>query len=170
MTQYIEARIARLEAIEYIKQLKARYLLACDQRDFDGLRSCFVTSGLVINYGFIGKFTSVEQFISTFSDMTQHAGHIDLHHGLAPQITLLDENQASGIWRLHFQLLHTEMQLMQIMGGVYEDKYRRVDSKWKIETTNFKILANTMLQKNNSGAFNVIEMGAVSGLSTEMVK
>ena len=39
----LEQRLARLEAIEDIGQLKARYLHACDRKDPDAVRACFVT-------------------------------------------------------------------------------------------------------------------------------
>ena len=34
-------RIRRLEDIEAIKQLKARWWFACDVRDIDGMRACY---------------------------------------------------------------------------------------------------------------------------------
>ena len=39
----LEARMSRLEAIEAIKNLKARYWYCCDHKDVEGVRSCEVT-------------------------------------------------------------------------------------------------------------------------------
>src|ERR1700746_557128 len=42
MTGNLEARIARLEALDEIRQLAAKYAVALDMRDFDSLANLFV--------------------------------------------------------------------------------------------------------------------------------
>ena len=37
----LEQRLSRLEAIEAIKQLKARYFHACDRKESAAVRDCF---------------------------------------------------------------------------------------------------------------------------------
>ena len=39
----LEQRIARLEALEAIRQLKHRYLNACDLKEVESIRDCFAT-------------------------------------------------------------------------------------------------------------------------------
>jgi hypothetical protein len=46
----LEVRIQKLEDIEAIKQLKARYWFACDQRDAQGIKDCFVDDKLLIDF------------------------------------------------------------------------------------------------------------------------
>ena len=163
----IEKRIQTLEDIEAIKKLKARYWFACDSRDAQEIKDCFVTEGLLIDFGFIGQFTDLDTFIKLFLEMTDKPSHIDLHHGLAPEIEIISEDCASGRWRMQFQLIETATQVAQFMGGYYEDTYRKEDGDWKIATTKYILTFNLMMQKDASDALKLIEMGAVPGLASQ---
>ena len=163
----LEIRIQILEDIEAIKQLKARYWFACDKRDAKGIENCFVREGLLIDFGFIGQFTDLDAFIKLFLEMTDKPSHIDLHHGLAPEINIQSNDTASGRWRMQFQLIETATQVAQFMGGYYEDTYRKMDGKWKIATTKYNLTFNLMMQKDASNALKLIEMGAIPGLASE---
>ncbi|NND82555.1 MAG: nuclear transport factor 2 family protein [Gammaproteobacteria bacterium] len=160
-------RIQRLEDIEAIKKLKARYWFACDRRDADAVKQCFVSDDLLIDFGFIGQFTDIDEFLELFMQMTNKPSHIDLHHGLAPEISIDGDDDASGRWRMQFQLIETETEVAQFMGGYYEDDYRRENGEWKIATTRYHLTFNLMLQKDAVGALKLIEMGAVPGLASE---
>ena len=50
----IEERLAALEQIEAIKALKHRYFRACDAKDPDTFRACFIADGADIDYGPLG--------------------------------------------------------------------------------------------------------------------
>lgn len=163
----LEQRIQILEDIEAIKQLKARYWFACDQRDAAAIKDTFVNNDLLIDFGFIGQFTDIDEFLELFLSMTDKPSHIDLHHGLAPEISIDSESQASGRWRMQFQLIETETQVAQFMGGYYEDEYRKENGDWKIATTKYNLTFNLMLQKDASDVMKLIEMGAVPGLASE---
>lgn len=166
MTSDLEKRIAALEDIEAIKQLKACYWFACDQRDADQIKNCFVSDGLFIDFGFIGQFTDINKFLALFLELTDKPSHIDLHHGLAPEISLIDDTHASGRWRMQFQLIETETQVVQFMGGYYLDTYRKQDDGWKIETTQYNLTFNVMMQKDSAGVLKLMDMGAVPGLAS----
>ena len=164
----LEQRIQTLEDIEAIKQLKARYWFACDRRDAHGIRDCFSTQDILIDFGFIGQFTDLEAFIELFLSMTDKPSHIDLHHGLAPEIEIIDPETAHGRWRMQFQLIETEAEVAQFMGGYYEDRYRKHDGEWKIATTKYTLTFNLMMQKSDADVFKLVEMGAVPGLASEV--
>ena len=164
----LEERIQRLEDTEAIKQLKARYWFACDRRDADGIRDCFTEENLLIDFGFIGQFTDIDEFLELFLSMTDKPSHIDLHHGLAPEIEILDVVTARARWRMQFQLIETETEVAQFMGGYYEDTYRKVGDQWKIETTKYTLTFNLMMQKGAADVFKLIEMGSVPGLASEV--
>jgi len=123
MNKSLEQRIETLEAVEAIKQLKMRYFYACDQRDATTVESCFARSDVFIDAGFIGQFSSGQDFADVFQAMTQSPHHLDQHYGIAPEITLTDPARASGRWRLHFQLMDSEKGVVQFMGGIYDDQY-----------------------------------------------
>lgn len=163
----LEVRIQKLEDIEAIKQLKARYWFACDQRDAQGIKDCFVDDKLLIDFGFIGQFTDINKFISLFLEMTDKPSHIDLHHGLAPEIEITNAVSAKGRWRMQFQLIETQTQVVQFMGGYYQDTYRKDEGGWKIETTEYTLTFNLMMQKDSADVIKLIEMGAIPGLASE---
>ena len=164
----LEQRIQTIEDIEAIKQLKARYWFACDQRNAIGIRDCFVAEDLHIDFGFIGQFRDIDEFISVFLEMTDKPSHIDLHHGLAPEISITGDEQATGRWRMQFQLIETKTEIAQFMGGYYEDVYRRESGVWKIAISRYTLTFNLMMQKDAAGIMNLIEMGARPGLASEM--
>ena len=57
----LEARIQRLEDIEAIKQLKAKYFHACDQKQLSEIESCFVSGEMLIDYAAVGIFKCREE-------------------------------------------------------------------------------------------------------------
>ncbi len=58
----LEQRLERLEALEAIRQLKHRYLNACDLKDVEAIRACFATGEVLIDYGPLGVFKDREPF------------------------------------------------------------------------------------------------------------
>ena len=50
----LEQRIARLEALEDIRQLKHRYLNACDLKQVEVIADCFAEGEVLIDYGPLG--------------------------------------------------------------------------------------------------------------------
>lgn len=51
----VEARLARLEAVEAIRRLKAHYFHCCDGKDPDGMAACFVSGAADIDYGVLDE-------------------------------------------------------------------------------------------------------------------
>ena len=68
----VEQRLAALEDIEAIKNLKHRYFRACDAKDADTLRSCFVAAGARLDYGPLGRFDDADQLAAVFRRIALH--------------------------------------------------------------------------------------------------
>lgn len=147
--------IERLVAIEEIKQLKARYFRGMDTKDWDLFRSVFVedvetdTSEAFTPLDCAGraieptrparapdpalKIAGIDAFMKA-----QHR-HLDgmstVHHGHMPEIEILSDTEATGIWAMEDKLRWPEgagpMRLMHGYGH-YREKYRKVDGKWRI--------------------------------------
>ena len=98
--QDLAQRIQRLEDIESIRQLKARYFHACDRKQIDAIRECFVEGPLLIDYGAIGRFSDREAFLAIYQEMACHAYVIDMHHGQNAQIEWQSNTDASAVWDL----------------------------------------------------------------------
>ena len=142
----LEQRIQELENIEEIKKLKARYFHACDRKQIDIIRDCFVEGSCIIDYGVIGTFKNREDFITLFSEKACEDSVIDMHHGQNPQITLINSTIAVALWDLYFFQINTEENTLTQLGGFYEDKFKKTDSGWCIEETKFTATSTLVSQ------------------------
>ncbi len=81
-------RLQRLEDIEAIRRLKARYFNACDRKEVEDIRACFVAGPVHIDYGVVGVFADREGLIKVFVDKGCHPHVVDLHHGQNAEIDI----------------------------------------------------------------------------------
>ena len=103
-TEALARRIARLEAIEDIKKLKARYWYSCDQKDVEAVRDCFAEGEVLIDYdGPVGKVNHRDQLYEVFANVGCQPNIVEIHHGGPPQIELSEDGEtATAIWGLGF--------------------------------------------------------------------
>lgn len=130
-------RVQRLEALHEIEQLKYRYLRACDRKDPDAFRDCFVKQGADIDYGVIGKFNDREPLVQVFMQVARaKVGGSwlvhDVHHGKHPSIELIDERSARGEWTLWFMQVNNQDKTVTQLSMEYRDTYVIEDGRWKI--------------------------------------
>lgn len=135
----LEQRLARLEAIEAIRQLKARYLDACDQKQPEQVRRCFVDGEMVIDYDRVGVLRNADALADLFTRFGCEPHVVEMHHAQNPQISVEGPDHASGRWGLYYHLIDTRADRVTQLGGYYEDEYRRVDGEWKISATRFRV-------------------------------
>lgn len=132
---HLEKRLRTLEDAEAIRGLKARYLACCDLKDPQGMRACFASGPVRIDYGRIGVFEDRDQLVAIFEKLGCHPHIVEMHHGVNPQIDVLDETHARGTWGLHYQMTDTNARVITQLGAHYEDEYRKIDGHWKISAT-----------------------------------
>ena len=137
----LEQRIARLEALEAIRQLKHRYLNACDLKDIEAIRDCFATGPIRIDYEAVGVFEERDPFVALYQALACHPRVRDSHHGANPEIELLSDDTARGRWSLCYFNLDAETGITRRLGVIYDDEYRRIAGAWKIVATRSRILA-----------------------------
>lgn len=151
----LEQRIQRLEDIEAIKQLKYRYLHACDRRDIAGIRACFAEGKVHIDFGQIGVFDSREGLIEVFTQMACHEHVIDTHHAQNPQVELLGDGcnrQAKATVDLYFYQVNTQTQVLTMLTGYYTDVYAwqghaaNGNGAWVIVETTFHPVTSVVQQ------------------------
>ena len=133
----ILARLEQLEAVSAIQALKARYLTACDSKDCESFRACFLDGKVAIDYGPVGQFDNADALTAVFREFGCQAHMLEWHHASNPQIELLTPERARGSWSLHYQLINTQDQTLTQLGGEYGDEYRRTEAGWKISATLF---------------------------------
>lgn len=131
----LQARLERLEDLDAIRELKARYFAACDGKDPAGMRACFCDGEVAIDYGVIGCFDRADALVAVFTQMACHPHMVEMHHGVNPRIEITGADTARGEWGLHYQLINTRESTLTQLGARYEDEYRRTAQGWKIRAT-----------------------------------
>ena len=132
----LEARITRLEDLEAIKQLKARYCEICDDdHNPDRITSVFTEDGVWEGKG-IGEATGHEEIRALFSRF-QKAIRFSQHMTMNPIIEV-DGEQARGTWYFFgpFTMEKDNQALWQACR--YHEVYRKVDGQWLIERLTIK--------------------------------
>jgi len=145
MTATLEQRLQALEDIEAIKQLKHRYFLACDNKQPEAIRACFVDGPMTIDYGRVGGFDSADAMVEVYRQLACAEHIVEMHHGQNPVIELLGPEQARGSWGLVYLLIDTRQQRCTQLGGLYQDEYRKVEGQWKISRTAIEMQSTQIL-------------------------
>ncbi|MBQ0975611.1 nuclear transport factor 2 family protein [Actinospica acidiphila] len=137
----IRRRLSDLEAIESIKQLKARYFRFVDEKKHDDLVALFTPDAKLVTDGIVWK--SPQEFAYTIRDLTGQAPSV--HHGHMPEIEMTGPDTASGIWAME-DLLTFPAGKDAPEGhngyGQYRETYRKVDGRWlidSVELTRFRM-------------------------------
>lgn len=127
--------VARLEVVEAIKAIKARYCRFVDTKQWDALESLFtqdcVFDGDASGIGDIGdRAQFVDQARRGLADC------VSVHHCHMPEITLLSDSRATAIWAMEDILRWNDDAAGDIRGlhgfGHYHEAYVHVDGAWKI--------------------------------------
>lgn len=129
----LEERVACLEAESAIRCLKARYLNACDAKETDSIRSCFMPDA-VIDFEGMGVFT-VDQLVATFTEMAAATPICDTHHGHNGEIEILSTHAARARWNLGFTTYDPRANSFRALAIFYYDEYRLTQDGWRISST-----------------------------------
>ena len=137
----LEQRIARLEAIEAIRTLKARYFHACDTKQPELVRSCFAPGPIELDYGRVGSFSDREEMLDVFTRLACSEHIVEMHHGQNPQIEITGDDEARATWGLYYYLIDTRQQTATQLGGFYRDGYRRINGEWLITRSAYEVVS-----------------------------
>jgi len=132
--QSLVERLERLEALEAIRQLKARYLNACDRQDPAAVSNCFAAGKISIDMGHLGVFHHRDEFVAMYREYGCHEYILDMHHGVNPQIELVDTSHARALWSLNYRNINTRDRTVTFLSLLYHDEYVKLDGEWKIVT------------------------------------
>lgn len=129
----LQATIQKLNDVNDLKQLKARYCHLVDSNDWDELETLW-TEDAVCDYGFFGAFNGREDIINGFfRGLVANASSFSAHMIHNPIIEV-DGDSASACW---YVTAHTTLQPHSQaiwMMGLYHDQYKRIDGEWKISS------------------------------------
>jgi SnoaL-like domain len=118
----LEARVARLEAVEEIRQLVARYALALDGRDVATLVSLFVPD-VEVHDGRSGR-EALAQWFDPVLRPYRTTFHLIGNH----VIDFDDDDHATGA--LYCRPEHEVDELWIVMPLIYDDRYERREGHW----------------------------------------
>lgn len=127
---------ARLEDVEAIKQLKARYFRTLDTKQWSAWRAVFTDDARF--EGTRRTFNGPDEFCSATAAWLKEA--ITVHHGHMPEIVFTGADAARGIWAM-FDIVQFPRPLdasgpysgRGFVGyGHYEEEYRKTSSGWRI--------------------------------------
>jgi limonene-1,2-epoxide hydrolase len=133
----LAARLRKLEDIEQIKLLKARYCAHCDNNyDAEGIASLF-TEDAVWDGGGLGKGEGRAGIIKFFR-RAPSAFSFAIHNVMNPIIEV-DGDTATGRWYLLQPLTRRsgDGETAMWLAGRYEDDYVRVGGEWKFKRLRF---------------------------------
>lgn len=133
---------ATLLAIEEIKRLKARYFRFMDTGDWDGFASLFAEDALFDVRGALEEkpdLSALGEPIRGRAAITDYVrGGISVltsaHYGHMPEIEILSEDSATGIWALDDILRPPAGGPFTLFRGHghYHERYSRIDGRWLI--------------------------------------
>lgn len=123
-------RIGRLEAIEAIRQLKARYCNACDTQNPERASRCFVPGEVFIDMGHIGVFHTREEFAALYHAAGCHDYVLDHHHLGNAEIEIIDCTRARALWSLGYRNINTQDRTITFLSLLYHDEYTKLQGEW----------------------------------------
>ncbi len=155
----IEERLQRLEDDRAIRDLKARYLRACDSKDPETVRDCLLPTGALIAYDGFPPFDNREDFVAIYAQMGCAPGIFDIHHGANGIVTFESDIRATGQWSLFFHNINLATKTLTQMGVEYDDVYVIQDGRWWIAETRSRRLSCLIHSVDDAGATTVAVMG-----------
>ena len=155
----LEARLQRLEDDRAIRDLKARYLRACDTKDPDAVLETLLPVGAVIAYEGFPAFDNREDFVAIYRQMGCAPGIFDIHHGANGVIEFDGESRARGRWSLFFHNINLGSRTLTQMGVEYDDVYVKHEGRWVIAETRSRRTSCLIHAVDGAGHATVAAMG-----------
>lgn len=126
----LEARITRLEDLEAIKQLKARYCEICDDdHNPDRITSVFADDGVWEGRG-IGHaegHEAIRELFKRFQSMISFSQHMVMN-----PVIEVEGDTAKGTWYFLGPFTMTEGNQAKWQAARYHEDYVKVNGEWKI--------------------------------------
>lgn len=154
----IEERLRRLEDDRAIRDLKSRYLRACDGKDPDTVRDC-LRPDAAIRYDGFPPFDNREDFVAVYRQFGCVPGVFDIHHAANGVIAFDGEDRATGQWALTFHTINLAQRTITQFGIEYDDVYLREDGRWWIAETASRRKSVLVQAVDEAGQMRVIALG-----------
>lgn len=153
----LAARVQQLEDDRAIRDLKARYLRACDLKQPEAVRDCLLPDATIAYDGF-PAFDNRDAFVAIYAEMGCAPGIFDIHHGANGIIAFDGPDRATGQWSLFFHNINLAAKSLTQMGVEYDDVYVRENGRWWIAETRTR-RTSCLIHSVEGGAARVVVMG-----------
>jgi hypothetical protein len=144
-------RLLRMEDVEEIKKLKARYVAACDggwagtqSHDKEKILALF-TEDCVWDGGVYGKREG-RAALRAYYDQNSASDAPLAYHLLTNPIIDVNGDHATGNWHLTIMLLLPNG-TSHLVGGIFNDEYARTAEGWRIKYSHFTLALNGSYEK-----------------------
>jgi hypothetical protein len=130
--------IERLLAIEEIKRVKSKYFYGVDHQDWELWRREVFTSdiSMLMPDSQPDPIVGLDEVLTWVKPIMK--GAVSIHHGHMPDIELLSDTTAKGMWAMEDQIFWpdaTATGLTYLHGwGHYHETYERTPAGWRIKT------------------------------------
>ena len=135
IAEWLEPRLSgpndadALAALEQIKQLKARYFRLMDTKQWGAMRALFSKDARLLdeesNTGWTGRDAIIDGLARVLAPPVR-----TVHHGHMPEIELLSDTEARGVWAMNDWVDTPEFTLDG--WGHYHERYVFEDRAWRI--------------------------------------
>ena len=125
----LETRITRLEDIESIKQLKARYCEICDDmHNPDTIASVFTEDAIweSADFGKAEGHKAIRELFRSFQKMFSFS-----QHNIMNPVIEVNGDRATGIWYIMGPWTYAENNDKKWLALRYDDDYVKTDGEWK---------------------------------------
>ena len=147
--------------MESIRQLKHAYFRCIDTANFEELATLFHDDVLVhfVGGNYEWKFQGKEEYLGSIksSFTNQSVGHHNGHH---PEIQMLSETEATGIWYLADNMWVMNYNFFTSGTAIYWDRYLKVDGRWLIKDTRYERIYELSSALEEPPPFSVHYLGA----------
>ncbi len=131
--------VQMLMDMEAIRQLKHAYFRCIDTANFEELAELFHDDVFVhfVGGAYEWKFQGKEKYLEAVRGAftSESVGHHNGHH---PEIQILSETEATGIWYLADNMWVMNLNFFTTGTAIYWDRYLKVDGRWTIKDTRYR--------------------------------
>ncbi len=127
----LEKRITRIEDIEAIKQLKARYCDICDDmHNPDRIASVFAEDGIWESgdFGVAQGHEKIRELFAGFKRLFSFS-----QHNITNPLIEINGDKATGVWYIMGPWTETEGNKEIWMSARYVDDYVKINNEWKYQ-------------------------------------
>jgi uncharacterized protein (TIGR02246 family) len=130
--------VERLDAIEQIKALKARYFRCMDTKDWGGFADQFAPDAVMDMSGEVPAGDGITRGNHAIAAFVRDAVDpvVTVHHGHMPEIEVTSLTTARGIWAMEDKLRWPDGAPIRTLHGYghYHETYEKIDGRWLIKT------------------------------------